>query len=486
MAPHELRRTFKRTAISDQQRRRDLALLRQNQQRSDSQNRARRLASSVLALPDPSSPAEALVDLPDVVDVHPDLYLDPSSEPEAASPAGRHLDVVEASNLKGRTARHWFSRQLMLMEWMIDVPPSLDRDWYSPSRSDQSALENQLSKKVSGREEGAPRSKSGSPTEQPSPLPWQHATQDVEEHPGQKYVFARPSGKRCFVVSSNGTTVSRLRNGSVLHRFPSSLPNGARTKEISAASHVFCILDCIFHEPDQTYYVIDLICWRGYSLYDCSAEFRFFWLNSKLLETGACDLPSVYHRYRFSVVPVYECNQIGLQKAYTCGVTFAKDGLLFYNRHANYQAGNTPLALVWKDEFCSKYVLDTDGEGQVPIQQQVVLELQGTGKLTTHDDPPIVFGYLEREFFQKTGLQVGNLLRFSIMDESVRTVDGKLELGEIKFLGKANRFRAFADSYSKVFFQHTARHSPLQFMDLMASVDPSLHYENTEDSEMIG
>lgn len=62
-----------------------------------------------------------------------------------------------------------------------------------------------------------------------------------------RYVFARPSGKRCFVVSSNGTTVSRLRNGSLLHRFPSALPNGAKTKE-SRSAQSYCILDCIFHE----------------------------------------------------------------------------------------------------------------------------------------------------------------------------------------------------------------------------------------------
>lgn len=60
-----------------------------------------------------------------------------------------------------------------------------------------------------------------------------------------RYVFARPSGKRCFVVSSNGTTVSRLRNGCLLHRFPSALPNGART---SRSGQSYCILDCIFHE----------------------------------------------------------------------------------------------------------------------------------------------------------------------------------------------------------------------------------------------
>lgn len=42
-------------------------------------------------------------------------------------------------------------------------------------------------------------------------------------------------------------------------------------------------------------------------------------------------------------------------------------------RHAHYQTGNTPLALVWKDEKCSQYVIDTDNKGQVPDQQQVNL-----------------------------------------------------------------------------------------------------------------
>lgn len=85
-------------------------------------------------------------------------------------------------------------------------------------------------------------------------------------------------------------------------------------------------------QPDQTYYVIDMVCWRGYSLYDCTAEFRFFWLNSKLTETGACNPPSVYHRYRFSVVPIYDCDQNGLHAAYAGAVPYGKDGLLFYNK----------------------------------------------------------------------------------------------------------------------------------------------------------
>lgn len=63
-----------------------------------------------------------------------------------------------------------------------------------------------------------------------------------------RYVFARPAGKRCIVVSSNGTTVSRVRNGSIFHHFPSALPGGARTKDQSGSAQSYCILDCIFHE----------------------------------------------------------------------------------------------------------------------------------------------------------------------------------------------------------------------------------------------
>jgi snurportin-1 len=85
-------------------------------------------------------------------------------------------------------------------------------------------------------------------------------------------------------------------------------------------------------QADETYYVVDMICWRGYSLYDCTAEFRFFWVNSKLAETSAGDPPSMYHKYRFSAVPIYECTLEGLQAAYSGSTPYIKDGLLFYNK----------------------------------------------------------------------------------------------------------------------------------------------------------
>ncbi|XP_078170278.1 snurportin-1 protein [Carex rostrata] len=417
--PPDHRRPIKRVAISDQQRRRELALRVQADRRSDAQNRARQLASSVLSL----GP---------VTEVEPELEQEQEMSNASGQSAGRtELDPVRAANLRGPEARRWFATQLMLPEWMVDVPPLLDSDWY---------------------------------------------------------VFSRPSGKRCFVVSSNGTTVSRLRNGSILHRFPSSLPNGARTKDVSGPSSSYSILDCIFHEADETYYVIDMVCWRGYSLYDCTAEFRFFWLNSKLSETGASDPPSQYHRYRFNVVQIYECNLIGLQAAYSGQVSYVKDGLLFYNKHAHYQAGNTPLALVWKDNVCSQYVLDTDNQGKIPSQQQVVLELQNDGSLTTSDDPPVALGCLSRDMIAQSGLRVGNLVRVEVRDDSLKLVDGKLDLGELQLVGKPNRSRAFADTYSKVLFQYAARRAPLRIEDLVASIQSNPSSENSQapDVEMEG
>jgi len=144
-------------------------------------------------------------------------------------------------------------------------------------------------------------------------------------------------------------TISRGRNGTILHRFPSALPNGSSKDTSSPESYSILIVFftrylnqthflfhsaqatcthslflCLFFnifillvvQPDETYYIIDMICWRGYSMHDYAAEFRFFWLNSKLTETSAGDPPSAYHRYKFGVVPIYECTLQGLQAAY--------------------------------------------------------------------------------------------------------------------------------------------------------------------------
>lgn len=118
MPPHDLHRPFKRPAISDQERRREQSLLRQAQNRRDAQHHARFLASTAFSLPSQQNP-------------EPESPL-PQPEPESdfqPEPSPKDYDVVGASKLKGAEARKWFAKQLMLPEWMIDIPDKLTQDW---------------------------------------------------------------------------------------------------------------------------------------------------------------------------------------------------------------------------------------------------------------------------------------------------------------------------------------------------------------------
>lgn len=423
-------RQHKRT-VSDQQKRRELALQRQKQGRRDLQHHARQLALSALnEVGDVSGeqeeePAVYELNVPRAAsenvaaDYNEQDDTEASMEDAERSPGSKRKTLLEGANLKGLRAREFFARQLMLPEWMVDIPSYLKKDWF---------------------------------------------------------VMPRPEGQRCLVISANGITLSRQRNGRILHSFPSALPNGARTKEVAAGSHVYCILDCIFHEPDKTYYVIDMMCWRGYSLFDCTAEFRFFWMTTKLAETGALGAPSAHHHYQFSVVPVYECNVAALQAVYSGPVPFQRDGILFYNRHALYELGLTPLVVVWKDAQCSQYLLDTDSQGNVPTYQQVVLELRSDGSVVTCDDPPVIFGTLAPEFLEQNArhLKPGMLIRFAIGDQGLSLVEGKPVVADIHFEGIANKNRARrADSCTKILFQYAARHGALTINDIVAAIETS-------------
>ena len=109
MAPHYLRRPFKRAMISNQQRRRELSLQCQAQHCRDAQHQAHCLASFLNPHSDPEQPK-------------PKTTPEPKLEP---SDSLKELDICHASKLKGAKARKWFARQLMLPEWMIDVPYQL-------------------------------------------------------------------------------------------------------------------------------------------------------------------------------------------------------------------------------------------------------------------------------------------------------------------------------------------------------------------------
>jgi len=152
------------------------------------------------------------------------------------------------------------------------------------------------------------------------------------------FVSSCPTGKRCLVVSSKRFTVAYLNNGSMFNKFESSLPGGGPFKWKPGD---YCILDCIYYEPTFTYYVLDLICWKGYSLYDCDTEFRFYWKMAKLSEVDVATT-SDDNPYKFLPLPHYECSKEGFEQALVPSY-FPKDTLLFYNKQTHYTPGDTPL-----------------------------------------------------------------------------------------------------------------------------------------------
>lgn len=143
------------------------------------------------------------------------LVADTTELDGAAAGADDSMDGVRSSPKKQvDTARYFYSKQLMVPEWLISVPDHLNGHWF---------------------------------------------------------VRPRPEGRHCIVVSSKGRTMSRLRTGEVLHSFQSLLPAGGHTPG-QGTGH--CILDCIFNDATNTYYVLDVMVWKGQLFYDCGADFR--------------------------------------------------------------------------------------------------------------------------------------------------------------------------------------------------------------------
>ncbi len=49
---------------------------------------------------------------------------------------------------------------------------------------------------------------------------------------------------------------------------------GVQTRSQTQEKDSYCILDCIYHGPDRTYYVVDVMCWKAYQLFDSTTQFR--------------------------------------------------------------------------------------------------------------------------------------------------------------------------------------------------------------------
>ena len=381
-----------RWAEAGQARRIRSALRRQRARRRDLTAHARRLASGQCEGGPAPAPLGGLSAAPSAsaASASTEQYFtllerDPAQHPPAAHPQRaprRHRGGKRRGAARRNAERQLYADQLAHHEWMVHIPRCL------------AGKQTARLKGTTGQHGDADHADhAGSAGSAGSAVDAEGEEEEEEDEDLGWFVAPRPEGRRCLVIAAGGRTIVRDKNGSVMATFQSTLPNGARSGGGGRGNnaHSFgdggSILDCILQEREQppeeedegdtsmsdgavldgghtppavvrTYWVLDVMCWKGYSLYDCDASFRAYWLDTKLSELALGGSKAARGRNlpRFLAVPRFDCDADGLARAYDArNFEFQMDGLLFMNRAGHYAPGPdpTPLTLVWKDAACA-------------------------------------------------------------------------------------------------------------------------------------
>ncbi|MCP9261500.1 Snurportin-1 [Dirofilaria immitis] len=155
--------------------------------------------------------------------------------------------VFGKSNMKTNRKRNCnrYANELMLSEWLVDIPESLSKDWIC--------------------------------------LPC-------------------PVGRRCLVVASNGVTSTYSKAGYLITQFHSYLPGGNHPCHGS-----YTLLDCIFDAKSRTFYCLDMIAWNSLTVADSDFDCRLFMMNSRINENENFREISKQIPYRFICLPYCRC-----------------------------------------------------------------------------------------------------------------------------------------------------------------------------------
>ncbi|XP_053988276.1 snurportin-1 [Hylaeus anthracinus] len=177
---------------------------------------------------------------------------------------------------------------------------------------------------------------------------------DVPQDLLEKWIIVPcPQGKRTLVVACKGITNAYNKRGNRLGKFYSALPGGNSYSHRSSCT----IIDCIWIKQQKIYYVLDVLAWSNQSLMNCDTEFRLFWLKSQLEERKELQERNI-HVNTFPILPLphISCNtDIGSELA-NLSHLHPLDGLLFYHRDGQYTKGRTPL-VTWLKPFMLPEVL---------------------------------------------------------------------------------------------------------------------------------
>eukprot|EP00475_Leptophrys_vorax_P033420 TRINITY_DN5245_c0_g1_i1.p1 TRINITY_DN5245_c0_g1~~TRINITY_DN5245_c0_g1_i1.p1 ORF type:complete len:421 (+),score=102.72 TRINITY_DN5245_c0_g1_i1:1-1263(+) len=264
--------------------------------------------------------------------------------------------------------------------------------------------------------------------------------------------MCRPEGARCLLVTYNGITVTRKKNGSVLHRFQSKIPDGStQTREKNG----FCMLDCVFQESTQKYIVLDVICWKGYPMCEAEAELRFFWMRSKLEESG---FPNISTRFSFDFVKIINSLTPDSIGAIYGGddLGYLQDGVLFWHKEAPFVEGVNPLCLFWKDEHCCPYsslddCFSTDGRLKLVLQisseDNGIRTWEGVQLGVYHQDENVMV-VNEDDVKYLPPIHPEKLVKFTVSGFNI-SESGDVSAVDLRYEGPASRSRMFPDHLSK-------------------------------------
>lgn len=228
---------------------------------------------------------------------------------EEADEEDEDEDMDTTGEVKQRRLRKTYKNQLMLSEWLVEVPEDIEKKWL---------------------------------------------------------LLLCPEGRRNFVIAANGSTKVFSKSGKQVKTFPSSLPGGNRN-QVGRSRNSYTILDCVYSDSNGIFYILDMMCWDGFQYYDCETEFRLTWVQQKFIENPDLRTRSRINPYSFQPLPVYQCTKKSISDALNSPLPFNDplDGLLIYHREVHYQPGKTPL-VGWIKGYMVPELLD------IPVCQELL------------------------------------------------------------------------------------------------------------------
>lgn len=170
---------------------------------------------------------------------------------------------------------------------------------------------------------------------------------------------ATPVGKRCLVFARKGETVAYSRTGQFIKAFQSSLPGGCHM-HISHCRRQFAIVDCIYVQQNNSFYLMDALAWNEHKLYESEASFRFFWMQSRYNEAQDKFLTlSSKNESRFYCLNTYSATDRNILTALNNDHLIKEhnlqlDGILFFHMQGPYVPGANPLVLWIKPEMVDR------------------------------------------------------------------------------------------------------------------------------------